>query len=191
MSRKWTIDKSFSFCFGHRVHNQVLNDKSLTDGGDCSCVCRHLHGHEGLVKVFLESDELTNGMVTDFKNLGWFKNFLDDVLDHKFVMDINDPLIGHEAPELCSDDMLDFSKLNPIHNEGYYVPNLSLIDKTKFNGALYEKYEGMIFVNFVPTSENLCSWFMDIANAKMEKVGIKVASVEYWETPKSHCKITT
>jgi 6-pyruvoyltetrahydropterin/6-carboxytetrahydropterin synthase len=30
-------------------------------------------------------------MVTDFKHLGWFKNFIDDNLDHKFILDLNDP----------------------------------------------------------------------------------------------------
>jgi 6-pyruvoyltetrahydropterin/6-carboxytetrahydropterin synthase len=98
---KTTIDKSFSFCYGHRVHNQSLNTK-FTENNDGCLACRHLHGHEGLIKVFLEEDyspeagEISNiektGMVTDFKHLGWFKNFLDDVLDHKMILDINDPL---------------------------------------------------------------------------------------------------
>ena len=53
--KKWTIDKSFSFCYGHRVHNQRL-DTNFTESGDACLACRHLHGHEGLIKVFLSGD---------------------------------------------------------------------------------------------------------------------------------------
>lgn len=86
----WTIDKQFSFCYGHRVWSQQLIG-DYCESGDTSCKCRALHGHEGLVHVFLEGSELTRGMVTDFKHLGWLKNFLDDNLDHKFIIDRNDP----------------------------------------------------------------------------------------------------
>jgi 6-pyruvoyltetrahydropterin/6-carboxytetrahydropterin synthase len=47
---KHIIDKSFSFCYGHRVHNQRLDTK-FTESGDACLACRHLHGHEGLIKV--------------------------------------------------------------------------------------------------------------------------------------------
>ena len=86
----WTIDKQFSFCYGHRVWSQKLIG-DYCESGDACCKCRHLHGHEGLVHVFLEGEELERGMVTDFKHLGWLKNFLDDNLDHKFIIDRNDP----------------------------------------------------------------------------------------------------
>lgn len=86
----WVIDKQFSFCYGHRVWSQQLIG-DYCESGDACCKCRHLHGHEGLVHIFLEGEELTRGMVTDFKHLGWLKNFLDDNLDHKFIIDRNDP----------------------------------------------------------------------------------------------------
>ena len=87
---KWTIDKQFSFCYGHRVWSQQL-EKEYCERGDVNTKCRHLHGHEGLVHVYLENDKLERGMVTDFKHLGWLKNFLDDVIDHKFIIDYHDP----------------------------------------------------------------------------------------------------
>ena len=185
------IDKSFSFCYGHRVHNQRL-DTRFTDSGNNCLACRHLHGHEGLIKVFLESSDdgkqlEETGMITDFKNLGWFKNFLDDTLDHKFIMDIKDPLVPHEAPEYVDvDGSLKYHMLNKMP-EGYYVPNLSYIDQ---GTAVFEKYEGMIFVDFVPTSENLSAWLLKVVIEKMKALpNVRVKAIEYWETPKSHCRV--
>ena len=196
---KYIIDKSFSFCYGHRVHNQRLDTK-FTESGDACLACRHLHGHEGLVKVFLEEDiKSTNikdtGMVTDFKHLGWFKNFLDDTLDHKFIMDLQDPLFNNEF-ELCASQTTGVN----IHkmNEGYFVPDLTMVNVwCKSNGldkasadAVLEKYEGAIFVDFVPTSENLTAWLVSVVQEKMKDlIGVKVKAVEYWETPKSHCRV--
>ena len=54
--------------------------------------------------------------------------------------------------------------------------------------AIMEKYEGLIIVNFVPTSERLCQWWYEVANKMLNELGIDVVAVEYWETPKSHCR---
>jgi len=191
---KWTIDKSFDWCYGHRVWSQELNADFT--GADGACLaCRHLHGHQGKLKVMLEGDELTRGMVTDFKHLGWMKTFIDDVLDHKFIMDINDPLIPHEVPELMeelhfidSPSILEFDRSKCItHKEEYLTPYLDILKHLP--APVYEKYEGMIFVDFVPTSENLSAWLLQIAKKKMAEIGVKVVAVEFWETPKSHCKV--
>lgn len=85
----WEIAKSFSFCYGHRVWSQKLDPELSVNG---SCKCRHYHGHEARVEVGLRASCLANGMVTDFKNLTWLKEFLDTYLDHKFIVDTNDPL---------------------------------------------------------------------------------------------------
>lgn len=202
---KHIIDKSFNFCYGHRVHNQRLNTNFTTQGDAC-LACRHLHGHEGLVKIFLEetfspdADEISNvektGMVTDFKHLGFMKDFIDGTLDHKFIMDIQDPLFKSEFPLLCTDEM--FVKME----QGHMLPNLTAIrnhcdllikDGTPENEAqaLYEKYEGLVVVNFVPTSENLSGWLLRVAQMKIDGnlQGVRVKAVEYWETPKSHCRV--
>jgi len=193
---RYIIDKSFSFCYGHRVHNQRLNTK-FTESGDACLACRHLHGHEGLVKVFLEeATDSTNvkdtGMVTDFKHLGWFRDFLDNTLDHKFIMDLDDPLFQDEFT-LCQ------NKTNVIEMpEGFFIPDLTKIqsiinslDLTDIQiSAMFEKYEGAIFVDFVPTSENLSGWLLSVVQEKMKDLpGVKVKAVEYWETPKSHCRV--
>lgn len=197
---KWTIDKSFDWCYGHRVHNQSLNADFTGSEGVC-LACRHLHGHQGKLKVMLEGDELTGGMVTDFKHLGWMKDFIDDVLDHKLILDINDPLLEHEVPEYMHRPFnsgtgegpgrmqLDLSKCIS-YKEGYWRPDLEHLDiKPSLYDAVYEKYEGIVFVDFVPTSENLSAWLLGIAQEKMSEMGVKVVAVEFWETPKSHCRV--
>ena len=140
-------------------------------------------------------------MVTDFKHLGWMKDFIDDVLDHKFIMDINDPLIPHEVPELIGFDHTSGTHSMPkkildlemciAHDEGYWTPDFEYLQNVKMQlpPAVYEKYEGMVFVNFIPTSENLSAWLLKIARKKMAKLNVTVTAVEFWETPKSHCKV--
>ena len=167
---KWEISKEFDFCYGHRVWSQTLNiDFSL----DACLKCRHLHGHQGKVIVHLESNELNNSMVTDFKHLNWFKAFLDDVLDHKFILDINDPLFFTLVPNIKKEDLIKFE-------EGYFSINL-----TNFKNEELELYESYVVVDFVPTSENLSAWFLKIVQEKMNGLNIKVSKIEFLETPKS------
>jgi 6-pyruvoyltetrahydropterin/6-carboxytetrahydropterin synthase len=180
---KWIIDKQFDFCYGHRVWSQSLDaDYSLDD----CLMCRHLHGHQGKIKIFLESEQLQNGMVTDFKHLNWFKQWLDAVLDHKFIIDRNDPLFPDMMSHYCSEGRMDDSKFF-YHEQGYWTPRLEHVEGAI--DALREKYEGMVVVDFVPTSEHLTAWLLGIVQKKMAPLGIRVHSVEFWETPKSHCEI--
>ena len=194
----WVIDKSFDFCFGHRVHNQSLNTKYSLDG---CLACRHLHGHQGKVKLFLGANELAKGMVTDFKHTNIFKKWLDDVMDHKFIIDMNDPLINSLCSEMLFEDSLDDALSNTIRDKDYgyirfsenYVEEvLATSDFHHLNNgqkqAIMEKYEGLILVDFIPTSENLCKWWYEVANKMLNGLGIDVVAVEYWETPKSHCR---
>ena len=189
----WSIDKQFDFCFGHRVWSQELNTEYSLDG---CLACRHLHGHQGKIKVFLTSTGLKKGMVTDFKHLNWFKNWVDEALDHKFIIDLNDPLFNHECELLLGEDSVDYDKLIELP-DGYWVPNMDSINKALDNmdtgvdekRAIFEKYEGLVLVDFVPTSEKLCEWWLKVAFKKMIKIGVEVTALEYWETPKSHTRI--
>ena len=201
MSKKvynWVIDKSFDFCFGHRVWSQALDTKYSLDG---CLACRHLHGHQGKVKLFLGANDLQKGMVTDFKHTNIFKKWLDDIMDHKFIIDRNDPLFSNLAGDilLTPDESLSWYEnlmINYNSEYGYAIPDLDhIIDNlSKLNisdaqkQAIYEKYEGLIIVDFVPTSENLCRWWYEVANKMLNGLGIDVVAVEYWETPKSHCR---
>ena len=168
----YKIAKQFDFCYGHRVWSQELNLEFSLD----SCLaCRHLHGHQGKIIVYLAGDKLENGMVTDFKHLGWFKKWLDDTLDHKFIMDIKDPLLEHEVP-IKDNAQFEYNS----EYDYYYLKNLSHLPL-----AVQEKYEGMVFVKFVPTSENLSRWLHEIIQQKMQQINITVSRVQFYETPKS------
>lgn len=193
----WVIDKSFDYCYGHRVWSQTLDPKYSLD----SCLaCRHLHGHQGKVKLFLGANNLKHGMVTDFKHTNIFKKWIDDIMDHKFIIDINDPLFEDLAGDLCLSDKnkRTFEDLMVIVNTNYNfaIPDLEQLmalniwDELRDDQkqAIIEKYEGLIIVDFIPTSENLCKFIYEVANKMLNGLGIDVVAVEYWETPKSHCR---
>jgi 6-pyruvoyltetrahydropterin/6-carboxytetrahydropterin synthase len=179
----YKIAKQFDFCYGHRVWSQTLNSEYSLD----SCLkCRHLHGHQGTIMIYLEAEELTDGMVTDFKHLNWFKKWLDDTLDHKFIIDREDPLFTTLLPH--------YPKFSGVMDSRYY--NFDILGKCWFPKLLpqeffttspsqQEMYEGFVIVDFVPTSENLSKWIFDIVQEKMKPLGIKVSQVQYYETPKS------
>lgn len=150
----WEIDKSFDFCYGHRVWSQDLDSDYA---GDMKPRCRHLHGHQGKVVVFLEAKDLKGGMVTDFNHLNWLKKFIDDNIDHKFIIDRNDPLYAHMVLEGNDSTM----------------------------PGVVEYLESFYVVDFCPTSENLAKWIFEIVQEKMAPLGVKVSKVEWWETPKS------
>lgn len=185
----WEIQKEFSFCYGHRVWTQSLNKEYSLD----SChACRRMHGHEGVVRIFLQSASLKNGMVTDFKHLGWFKKWLDDTLDHKFIMDINDPARTDLYPGTFFEkgDSEKFDSLFEVHTKGkaeYYTVWPDVYANAVPH--LQEIYEGLVFVPFVPTSENLSTWLCNIVWSVMEPLleqdNIKVSKIEFLETPKS------
>lgn len=180
---KWVIAKEFNFCYGHRVWSQeLLEDYALTT----HCKCRHLHGHEGKIIVHLSGDELTNGMVVDFNNLNFVKKYIDDYLDHKFIMDINDPLIPHEVPIIDEVGGVE-EALEEVHIDMVHLHRIRPTLLTNLPLHLKEKYEGLVFVNFVPTSENLCEWFYRVVSNKMKKININVESITFYETPKSSC----
>ena len=193
----WVIDKSFDYCYGHRVWSQTLDPKYSLD----SCLaCRHLHGHQGKVKLFLGANNLKHGMVTDFKHTNIFKKWLDDTLDHKFIIDMNDPLFEDLAGDLCLSEKnkRTFDDLMVTVNTEYNfaIPDLEQLmalnvwDELRDDQkqAIFEKYEGIIIVDFIPTSENICKFIYEVANKMLKGLGIDVVAVEYWETPKSHCR---
>ena len=189
----WVIDKEFNFCYGHRVWSQQLV-KEFCASDDFCTKCRHLHGHEGKLNVFLEGNTLERGMVTDFKHLGWLKNFLDDNVDHKFIIDMSDPWFEHllhgQIREVGGEQRLFIVGDRALRLKPIFVPNTThcagwTLDVDALTGAEQEVYEGFFLVNFIPTSENLCKWVYDCIVAKMSRLDVNVQRVEWNETPKS------
>jgi len=171
----WEISKSFDFCYGHRVWNQTLNSNFSIDG----CLkCRHLHGHQGHIIITLQSDFLTDGMVTDFKHLNWFKKLIDDFFDHKFIIDISDPAKLSLFPYLTS------YQRHSCGNEVFDTPIITGAIRAQ-GEHMVEIYEGLVVVDFVPTSENLSTFLFKIVQSKMKEIGVIVKSVKFFETPKS------
>ena len=181
MSFKWNIDKEFHFEMGHRVWAQKLEHEHLSLSTECAC--KHLHGHSYAIKVFLGADSLDNSaMVTDFKNLNFMKKFVDEVLDHKFMIDVNDPLfeklVGFSSANY---DIKDFT------NSGSWLRSRANEDGSPCLRGSDDYMDSFVFVNFVPTSENICKYLFEYAQAQLGTVA-NVTAVELWETKKSHCR---
>lgn len=172
----WIIDKTFEFCYGHRVHTQTLNGEYAAD---LKCACRHLHGHEGKMQVYLTADKLDNtGMVTDFRHLEWLKKWINSYIDHQFILDKNDPLYSQL---IGNRDLIPVLIPDTNYTAGWNLDLTGLQENT----PEYEYYEGFLIVDFVPTSERLSAWMAYIVEVKMRKLGVKVHHIDWWETPKS------
>ena len=169
------ITKEFGLDYGHRVWSQTLNKDYSLD--DC-LVCRHLHGHRMALFVELEAQTLEAGMVTDFKHLNWFKQWLDDVVDHKFIIDKSDPLFEHITHKCVGDVVWDASG------------EFGFFELDPKEPVVNELTESFVVVKFVPTSENLSKWFHGIVQSRMEGLGVKVSKITMMETPKSSAEYT-
>lgn len=74
----YRITKTFDFAASHQLTH-------LPEGHQCA----RLHGHNYLVTVVLEGDELDgNGFVEDYGQLKDVKAFLDGTLDHQHLNDV-------------------------------------------------------------------------------------------------------
>ena len=148
-----SINKSFEFCYGHRVWNQQLTQNQI-------CKCRRLHSHESCVEIELKPrvthwttniNKLIRGMVLDFNELKPVKEFIDSVIDHRFIMDISDPLLN----EWLLSNNLSMEDLSYDENDYWsvYLPS-----NVSFMRHQVEWLESLVVVDFVPTSEKLSEW---------------------------------
>ena len=181
-----TIDKQIDFCFGHRVWTQNLDAKFSIDD---LCKCRHVHGHQGTIKIGLEAKSLEKGMVTDFKHLNCIKKLVDDYFDHRFIIDQNDPLFYNMFPEVQECGLV-------WHESNLFAtPDMSYFKDIDVASPIYEKLEGLVVVDFVPTSENLCKFLATLTDFTLTGLDgygtrFRLSFIDYWETPKSHCRYT-
>jgi len=196
-SGQWSIHKDIdNISYGHRVYSQTLNDEFADN---LQCACRHFHGHNAKITVYLTGDTLIRGFVTDFRHLEFAKRFVDSFIDHQFLMDINDPMFQSFVVEPYNKlagtqytDKFEFiEKLgvaivvpNTDHVVGYRI-DLSSIPPDDQNSPEFETLDGITVLDFVPTSENLSKWCCDWIQAKMSRIDIHVSQVDWWETSKS------
>ena len=114
------------------------------------------------------------------KNLNFMKQFVDDVLDHKFMIDINDPnfklITGQDWPISQPTPFVNFTNFGSYNWIG-------LTDGEKLH------INSFVLVDFVPTSENICKYLFEYAQSRIGSIAT-VTAVELWETAKSHCRYT-
>lgn len=74
------VSKSIEFCAAHRVRTH--------DGA-----CKHLHGHQYKVTLYVEEEVGADGMVRDFGMLSAvLRERVHDVFDHGTILDMDDDL---------------------------------------------------------------------------------------------------
>lgn len=78
----YTVTRELSFSYGHRL----LNHEGK---------CARLHGHNGLLRVTLESESLDRiGMVVDFLDIKKaLQHWIDNTLDHRLILHRRDPAV--------------------------------------------------------------------------------------------------
>jgi 6-pyruvoyltetrahydropterin/6-carboxytetrahydropterin synthase len=117
-------------------------------------------------------------MVTDFRHLEWLKKWINEYIDHQFVLDKSDPLYNQIVGDR---GLVPVLIPNTEHVAGWQL-DLTGLDP---NTPEYEYYEGFMIVDFVPTSENLSSWMAELVDIKMKPLNVTVDHIDWWETPKS------
>lgn len=190
----WIISKDFNFDYSHRVWVQSLRN-AFCAIGDTATKCRFQHGHTGTVTIFVEGGKLNpQHMLCDFKELGFAKDFIDEHIDHKFIIDINDPLFTRLTGLIIDLKLMraviqnDKSRTLPIiavkmpgtdYTAGYKV------DVSSCDSLDYEYYGSYFIVNFCPTSERLAAWVFNWVEAKMKLINVITSKVIWKETPKT------
>jgi len=158
----YKITKEFEASYAHRVWNQTLNDGQV-------CKCRRCHGHNSVIQLELKATTLQNDMVLDYNELGCFKKFVDDYIDHRTILDMNDPILKHFKIEYIIDaPKFGFSKIinmYPIKDE-----------------VEQELYDSIILIDCVPTSENFCRLIYD----GLKKTIPQISKVSWSETGKTN-----
>ncbi len=173
----WEISKEFEFDFGHRVWSQNL-DSDLSCGSDNKC--RHLHGHRGKVIIYLQSLELENGYVEDFTHLAWFKKYVDDLFDHKMLLDKSDPQLGFILPGTSNGQWTHLMVPSELdENIAIYGVHQNIPQ------AEQDVIDSFVLTPFVVTAENLAKYFYDVVSARMNNDRMMVSKVVFYETPKS------
>jgi 6-pyruvoyltetrahydropterin/6-carboxytetrahydropterin synthase len=144
------------------------------------------HGHQGLVRVHVSGNELNKQkMLCDFKELGVINDFLDGYLDHKCIVGRDDPLFHMLVTNFVNESLHEVLE-TPIYMRGCETVAAYVHDVSKLpNGPIKEYLEGIVIVDFVPTSEALAQWIYKLATEKFKQIDVTVSQVDWEETPKT------
>lgn len=168
------IMKQYSFCYAHRVWNQELST-------GVTCKCRYIHGHSSKVDLVLTAPDLIRGMIIDFNELKFIKQFIDDVIDHKTLMDMGDPLLKHYL------NMVNCTHGDLICHGLYYKVATPLLPQ-----ELEEFAQSLVIIPYVPTSEFLSEWLAVIVEKQLrnwtEERGVRLVSLKWWESETSYAE---
>jgi len=174
----YKLSKSFDFCYGHRVYSQDVVAKYA---GNSDCPCHRIHGHQGKASIHMEAAKLDHrDFVIDFKELGFVKRFLDDNIDHRFIVSTKDPeferLVG------ISVDGIE-NHVRPV----YLLDGEVLMGYRIIIGGVDEHLDSFFVVDFNPTSEKLAEWLYCGIHDLITRspFGCHVDYVEWSETPKT------
>jgi 6-pyruvoyltetrahydropterin/6-carboxytetrahydropterin synthase len=214
----WKISKSFDLSYCHRLHNQAVDSGYSCDAKN-KCRQLHGHNGEVVINLSSKILD-DKGMITDFSDMKYFTKTIKDNIDHKSILYIKDPMIpllfngklidpklkkekerlGSETnnPNLVHQDVLIPYWFNIETEMKAYVyngttPNLYYGSEeiTGYSKDLLDEYfNSFLFVDFIPTAENLAKWIFDYINDDMKVEGIwnpdiSVDSIEWKETPTS------
>lgn len=170
----YSITKQFDFCYGHRIWNQQLSNNA-------ECKCRRFHGHSGQVDITLSGDSLTQGMLLDFNELKPIKEFINTVIDHRFLLDINDPILDLwlKNQGMSWDDL------------GYMVDDYWVVDSSTIHSTLeLEWFDSLVIIDFVPTSEHLAQWLFKTTQHHVKLAHGLLCDVTWHESTKSKAVVT-
>lgn len=210
----YEVYKEIEWDMGHRVYTQKLNQElALTT----YCKCRQLHGHRYKARIYIASQRLRDdGMVMDFNHYNYLKKLIDDFLDHKFMLSIEDPLFDMFLQDISNsidianidnltlaiispdiDDIVVYKMKNGKEQTKQWILDLDKIKKqgifacvlqTPVNNIQTEFIKSFVFVNFVPTAEEISVFIGRLMQKILDKnnlADLKVTKVELFETPKS------
>jgi len=171
------ITKDFEFAYGHRVFTQKPSPHLAFSS---ECPCKRIHGHQGKITVEIEARKLDGrGFVIDFKELAFIKKFVDEHLDHRFILSVDDPrfeyFTGFPVEELDRHtyevSMHEFSE----KRAGWRIDT---------NDEILDSF---FIVDFNPTSEELSKWMFELIEDVL--IGYEhdadVSQVIWSETPKT------
>jgi len=174
------ISKNFQICYAHRVFSQNVNEKY---SGSSDCPCQKIHGHGGVITVSLSAPSLdTRGFVIDYKELSFVRDFLDNNIDHRFIISDLDPgflrLVGYTPAQFKAMS----SKISLLDEVG--------MGYRTFDDSDVHLDSFVMIENINPTSENLSKWVYEGIEKviNLSEFDCTVNYVDWSETAKTHAR---